>query len=162
MFGLPFIVSSMSCRKSSNQSTLKGSNSSTAPAMTDQEFIKISEGTVSAPKFSIDGHINEIRLDVYAPHFDGFIIESRTLSVAEWENLRIVLETGTEVVNRKLLALSARLRFFNEKNKVIYGFVLYWTSESGSVYFQNKQGWFEVSDRASILSVLNTESGRGE
>jgi hypothetical protein len=156
MFSLPLIGSSLCCRKSSNQPTPSHLSSGTASTVTVQEFSKISKRTIREPKLSIDGHINEIRLDVYAPSFDGVAIKSRRLSNSEWEKLRKTLETGTEVNNLKLLPLSARLRFFNDKNEVIYSFVLYW-AEFGSVYFQNEQGWFEVYDRTPIFAVLRAK-----
>lgn len=141
-----------SCRKSND-----GSPSNTRypePLNPKQEFQEITNRTRIAPKFLINGPVNEIQIDAYDSEFDGHTVESHKLSSVEWESLRKTLEDGIEVENIKLLALSAWIRFFDDKGTNFYGFVMYWNSKSGDVYFQNRQGWFRVSDRKSVLEAI--------
>jgi hypothetical protein len=102
----------------------------------------------------------EIVLDVYHTHFDQEPIENRRVSTAEWNELKNILGKGIEVENTSLLAISAVLRFVNDNGETKYAVTFFWTSNSGDVYFQNKQGWFKVSDRTSVRNVLRAKSGK--
>jgi hypothetical protein len=146
---LIIIALAVGCDKTSQDSILV--SSSDGP-----EFREITNRVKQTPSFAMSDEPKEIKLEIYSK-FDGEEITSRVMSVTEWNDLKHVLQGGTEVENTKLLALSASLEFENDNHEPI-NLTFYWTSDSGDVYFFTERRWFNVSDRSAVRRAIN---GRG-
>jgi hypothetical protein len=139
-------------RSSSEPTTVK---KTTTSVPVTQQFRDIPEGLRQSPTLGIEEPKN-ITLDVYLERFDEEPIENRSLSIAEWNELKTILGKGIEVENTALLALSAVIRFLDDDNEPTYRLTLFWTSDTGDVYFETKERWFKVSDRKAVRNVLRT------
>jgi hypothetical protein len=145
-----FIGLNMSCRKPENNANIR------EPRVTviEEEFQPIFGREKKAPTLPTTSKVKVIELVVYTEDFDHLKVKEDSLTVSEWDTLKKILESGEEVKNVKLLALSAQINFLDKQNNAIASVSLYWTSQTGDVYFDNSQGWFRVSNRGAIRRVL--------
>lgn len=118
------------------------------------QFSDIEPSKRKKVSFPENDETKEIKLDAEVK-FDGIPIESRDMTLDEWNELKATLSTASEVKVNQLSALSARLRCFDGKSsEPIYWMWLYWTSESGDVYFEDSKGWYKAPDRAKVLQAI--------
>jgi hypothetical protein len=149
----------LSCRKPSENSS--PANKSITSTSVDEHFRENSKGTKATPILPMNRDFTAIKLQVTHDNFDKERVADRTLSIVEWNDLKKILQKGIEVENTQLLALSAQLSFLNEKGEKVDWVSFYWTSDTGDVFFQiSNQGWFKVTDRASVREILRVKAGK--